>query len=181
MLRRNRNQVRQNNTGNLLAEIERLKDSPLSSIFAELHTGLACIQAAYRAGNCSQLQVDSFRNQAHAVAQLMPKNFTDRFDFDAQMIGTLQTSWNGSKQRLSQLIIPVSGDTWAHQRVVFPVKPVDLMQGMAVFINVVYIPGDDELGSVDLLNYPFLCHELAHNLFFFDDSFSRQQFENNLS
>lgn len=80
LLRRNRNQVRQNNTGNLLAEIERLKDSPLSSIFAELHTGLACIQAAYRAGNCSQLQVDSFRNQAHAVAQLMPKNFTDRFD-----------------------------------------------------------------------------------------------------
>lgn len=97
------------------------------------------------------------------------------------MIGTLQTSWNGSKQRLSQLIIPVSGDTWAHQRVVFPVKPVDLMQGMAVFINVVYIPGDDELGSVDLLNYPFLCHELAHNLFFFDDSFFRQQFENKLN
>ena len=180
MFRRNRNQGRHINSDNLLAEIDRLKASPLGSIFAELHKGLVCTQAAYSAGGCSQLQMESFLNQAHAVAQLMPKNFTDRFDFDAQMIGTLQTSWNGSKQRLSQLIIPVSGDTWAHQGTFLPVKPVNSTQGKVASINVIYIPGDGELGSIDLLHYPFLCHELAHNLYFFDDLFFRQQFDKKL-
>jgi hypothetical protein len=37
---------------------------------------------------------------------------------------------------------------------------------LAHSVNVIHLPGEDRLEDIDLLTYPFLCHELGHNLLF---------------
>ena len=32
----------------------------------------------------------------------------------------------------------------------------------------IHLPGDDNTADIDLLNYPFICHELGHNILFRD-------------
>src|SRR5258706_14726962 len=40
----------------------------------------------------------------------------------------------------------------------------------AQVIDVLHVPGDDDLADIDLLEYPFLVHEVGHNILFRNDA-----------
>ncbi len=177
MSRRTRKQTQQIDIEPLIAQLDQLKSSvPLGGIFGALWQGLNFLRQALKARECSQAEFEYGVKQIRAAFQLLPQEFTDRHSFDLQMIDAIKKSWNGDKRKLFDYVIPVYGDKWEHQRLHLSVK--GLIEGD--HLNVIQFRGDSDLDAVDLLDYPLLCHELAHDLYVFDDSFFRQCFNEKL-
>lgn len=171
-----RNKTNSIDIAKVATELSVLKSSPLGAIIAGLEEGLTFVEDVFNRGGCPQSDFELVITQTNAVLQLLPKQFSDRFSFDVQMIHAIKESWNGDGQRLSHYVIPVNGDVWGHQGMFMPVGN----QGKSSSINVIHFPGASNIRDTNLLDYPFLCHELAHNLYFFDDSFFRECFDEKL-
>ena len=178
MTRRIGDQNTQNSVESLFEKLDQLNNSPLQAIIAELRQGLDFAHQARIAGGCSQAHFEAVRSQTQFILQLLPLENSVRFAFDAQMIHAVKEHWNGEKQKLSHSILPVTRDEWAHQRTILP---VGAYQGSAKTINVIHFPSNGAIESINLLVYPFLHHELAHNLYLFDDSFFKIQFGESLA
>jgi hypothetical protein len=69
--------------------------------------------------------------------------------------------------RFSGMLIPRYEQDWGHESVMMPAE-----NGRSHIIDLILMPGQDRLRDVNLLLYPWLGHELAHNLLFRYDSFS---------
>jgi hypothetical protein len=98
----------------------------------------------------------------------LPHTFGARFGFDAANISAIAEDWSSKAVHLSRMIVPRYGDKWGHATVTLPVD-----REMGYPVDVILMPGEDDLESVDLLSYPWLCHELGHNLHFQNDTFAR--------
>lgn len=177
MSRHLRNKKNEIDIAKVAPELSVLKSSPLAPIVDKLEQGLTFLKAALTSGSCSRTHFDFVLSQTNAVVQALPKQFGSRFWFDAQMIHAIKENWNGDVQRLSYYLIPVNRDEWGHQGVFVPVG--DQLE-RRISINLIQFPGGSELNDISLLDYPFLCHELAHNLYFFNDSFFRKSFSEKL-
>lgn len=65
------------------------------------------------------------------------------------------------------MIIPHTGPEWKHGSLALPGDPNVMPR-----VDLVFFPGKETLDDVNLLDYPWLCHELGHNLLFrHDDAF----------
>ena len=158
------------------AILQLLKESPLSQIVAELEGYFQFFEQTAHVSNNAPGATFGLQAIADTVARL-PRSFGERFQFDAQLIYALSLEWNGDGQKLSGTILPRPGKKWGHESVCVP---FGLLNGQQKSINMIHLPGDDVLEEVDLLTYPFLCHEMAHNLLYFADPHFRPAFESTL-
>ena len=167
LARRRYTQPHQNKTEDVLQQLRKLRDTPLSNIGDTLESDLNFVANAIQAGSANPSLLVAVVQEIEEILQILPDSFGDRFWFDAQMIYEFQQSWNGDTQRLSGTVIPKTGKAWGHESVfVTSTSANERIKS----INLIHLPGQDKLSDVDLLTYPFICHELAHNLFYFDDN-----------
>jgi len=153
-------------------------DSPLQNIAIELKDGLEYAHNALQFNQLDSNHFKSLNTQVETIAKNFPSSFGDRFLFDYYMLQSIAEDWNRNGQKLSTVIIPRYDKEWSH---ISNHSPFNSSQGQAKTINFVSFHGAEKIEDIDLLNYPFLCHELGHNLFFYDDSIFKENFENELS
>lgn len=174
---RRHNRPHRDATQEIFQKLEQVINSPLRAIGLELDAQLRAVRGSVAAGEHDRDLLKYVVSQTEAVLEILPRSFGDRFWFDAVMIDSIKKSWSRQAQRLSHTIIPNYGSEWSHARNNIPSAP---RSGQGHSINIIYIPGEDALDDVDLLAYPFMCHELGHNLFFYDDSLFVGCFEGEL-
>ena len=104
-----------------------------------------------------------------SLVESLPQSFGSRFAFDAALISAITQEWSTGGIPMSSMILPRYSDEWGHLTCTVPLNST---QGHTV--DMILIPGNDDRASVELLEYPWLCHELGHNLHFRDDSFAER-------
>lgn len=161
MARRNRN--RQDRLGTLLVHVQRrFADTPLNAIGEKLVNIISDVQRSVQAGFSSSEDSERIANYVASVLEFLPSSFGDRFTFDAQLIHALAGEYSQGNASLSGMLVPKPSREWGHQTVSMPSS-----DGKTAYaINVIHLPGDDNSADIDLLNYPFICHELGHNILF---------------
>jgi len=148
----------------------RYADSPLSPIGEKIEKLIRETQEAIRSGIARFDQASQVANYVDRIMELLPQSFDERFYFDALMIKTLAEHWRQGAAQLSEMIIPRPSQTWGHRRV-----PLSEDKEYAHVIDVILFPGEDNLDDINLLEYPLLCHEIGHNVFFrCDETFIRR-------
>jgi hypothetical protein len=118
-------------------------------------------------------QVISVLKYVEGALDLLPQSFGNRFYFDAIEIQALSEALSQGPIRLSQMIVPRHDKEWGHATVAMPSE----LSGKHHVVELIYFPGEDHVDDINLLVYPFLCHELVHDLLFRDDSPFKERFE----
>lgn len=86
---------------------------------------------------------------------------SDRFVLDSWLIQNLAEGWSLGNVKLPNTILPVYGNEWMWQRLPWFEQP----DGAGHRIYGITLKGRNQLSSVRLLEYPWICHELGHGLF----------------
>jgi hypothetical protein len=161
LARRNRN--RQDQLDNLLVQIQRrLADTPLAVVGEHLASTISEVQLSSANGASASENCQKLTNYVTRLLEFLPSSFGDRFKFDAQLIDAIAQECSQGACRMSRMLIPKPSQEWGHQSVFMP-----CYKGSAPdVINLIHMPGDDNLFDIDLLDYAFLCHELGHNILF---------------
>jgi hypothetical protein len=120
------------------------------------------VQRSAEKGGTSSEDVDRVATYVAKVLELLPTSFGDRFTFDSQLISAMAEEYSRGGVRLSGMLVPKPSREWEHQTVPMPSSDGQT----AHVIDVIHLPGDDNLADIDLLAYPFICHELSHNILF---------------
>ena len=163
MARRNRS--RQDQLGNLLVQVQRrFANSPLTAIGDMLVNIISDVQRSVQAGVSSPEGAERIATYVAEVLESLPTSFGDRFTFDAQLIHALAGEYSQGAAHLSGMLVPKPSQAWGHQTVAMPSTD----GATAYVIDVIHLPGDDNLADINLLDYPFICHELGHNILFRD-------------
>jgi hypothetical protein len=128
------------------------------------------IQQAVQSG--AGLSEAALAKDIDSMLDLLPKSFGDRFRFDSAMIATTVDALNEVGIQLNPMIVPLHSNSWGHDSLPLPWKKGDQIS----MVDFILIPGDDRLEDINLLSYPFIFHEVGHNLLFrygsaFSDSF----------
>lgn len=174
MARRNRNHEGQ--LDRLLLRVQRrFQGTPLSAIGDTLVGLITGVQGSFQAGSASVKGCDAIAHYVDAALECLPQNFGERFTFDAQLIRNLADEYSQGAARLSGIIVPIPSKTWGHQTVSLPAS-----KGQAFPIDLIHVPGDDNVDDIDLLDYPFVCHELGHNILFHDQKHFINAFQGHL-
>ena len=154
-----------------------LKLSPLEPIAKELEEHFDFFRQVSQSPSSSEQAAYGLEIVA-SILENLPRSFEERFEFDAVMIQAIAQEWNGQQQKLSGTLIPCSGEEWLHKSFSLPFGPLN---GIGKSISLIHIPGEDALDEVDLLTYPFMCHEMAHNLLYFNDPYFKPEFNRELN
>jgi hypothetical protein len=142
-----------------MEKASRLLGSPLNQIGQKLCDFL---NAANRALNAQELDETGFSKLAVQVADTvdqLPQSFGERFQFDAALIRGMCTDW-GENLALSSMIMPRHQSAWGHVRLPMPSEDSENVH----VVDVILMPGPDDLREVDLLAYPWIIHEMGHYL-----------------
>lgn len=139
-------------------------DTPLSAVGVKLTEFLLGVQAAVAADSSKSVQTEAACNMVIGIIGSLPQTFEDRFLFDWAMIQALADQWSQGAVKLPNTVIPHSSgsEIWGHQRVIMPPEDKENIH----FVDVILVPGEDDKESINLLSYPWLCHELGHLIFF---------------
>jgi hypothetical protein len=138
---------------------------PTRSIGQELYSTLSDVQVAAKHEQLSPADVTRFISSVNNVLAALPQAYQRRFLFDACMIGVICADWNGEQQRLSSTIYPRYDEEWSHGHIRMPTRRLSTNDS---FLGFIAFPGTDDLASIELSDYSFLCHELGHNLLHYD-------------
>ncbi len=92
---------------------------------------------------------------------LLPSRPGDRFALDSWIIQDLLESWSTGPVKLPHTILPLYGNEWMWQRLPW----IEQADRSGHRIYAITLKGREQLSSVRLLDYPWLCHELGHGLF----------------
>ncbi len=160
-----------------LDDFRLLKLSPLEPIAKELEEYFDFFRQVSQSPSSSEQAAYGLEIVA-SILENLPQSFEERFEFDAVMIQAIAQEWNGQQQKLSGTLIPCSGEEWLHKSFSLPFGPLN---GIGKSISLIHIPGEDALDEVDLLTYPFMCHEMAHNLLYFNDPYFKPEFNRELN
>lgn len=141
---------------------QKYRGTPLAVIGRKLEDGLEFILNAVRAGRTDTSAAEGLGAFVERTISLLPQSFGERFMFDSALIQAVCEEWErGGRVALSRMILPRHGGTdWGYQ--VIPMQP----EGgeYAHVVKIVHLPGEDSRNRIDLLDYPFLLHELGHDL-----------------
>ena len=140
------------------------EDTPLSAVGVKLTEFLLGVQAAVAADSSKSAQIEVACNAVIGIIELLPQAFGSRFFFDSAMIQALTDQWSRGSVKLSNIIVPrpSGSEIWGHQRAVMPAED----KKNAHFVDIILFPEEYEIECIDLLSYPWLCHELGHLIFF---------------
>jgi hypothetical protein len=147
-----------------------LDGSPLQAVGNCLAQCLRQTEEAVDAGLLAPEQARPVRESISNCLDALPDSFGERFFFDAWLVQSLTSHWSAGGSRFSSMVVPKYADTWGHLSVPMPGED----RTRTHVVDVILLPGDDGLQSVELLDYPWLCHELGHNLHFRNDDFAAQ-------
>lgn len=139
--------------------IQRLHSSPLRAVAERLQPLLADVERCHRAGHLPHDRLPALASYISCLGQKLPQTFGDRFRFDAGMIRAICSQW-GDAARFPNMVVPCYQRDWGHERVDMPSEDGEMLH----VIYLVLFPGRDDLAEVDLLRYPWIAHELGHNL-----------------
>lgn len=145
----------------VLSKIESLINSPLKEIGQRLKEAVIDIQQVLRSsGGC--LNEAGLAKDIDSMLDLLPVSFGDRFRFDSAMIGATAEALSEVGLQLNPMIVPLHSKTWGHDSL-----PLPWDKGSEIsMVDFILIPGDDKLEDINLLCYPFIFHEVGHNLLF---------------
>lgn len=135
--------------------------SPLRAVADRLVDLLEGVVCAVDNGQ-SPAQLRTAIAAARGTASMLPGTFGRRFHLDAAVISTVLGEWAEAGARISPFMIPRYTAGWGYYRVIMPSED----QERAQTVRVVTFPGADRLSDVDLSDYPWLIHELAHDAFY---------------
>lgn len=145
-----------------IAEIRAsFKQSQLETVGDKLVDNLEWLLVGIETDTVSGAATVSMLRIVDDIFERVPKSFGDRFDLDALLIREIMLEWESPKIRFPSMIVPNYGDEWAHSAVAMP--PENGRE--AHIVKIITLPGDDVLDEINLLDYAFLFHELAHELF----------------
>jgi hypothetical protein len=88
-------------------------------------------------------------------------NVGERFNLDAWLIQDLSSMWSSGVIKLPQTILPLYGSEWMWQKLPW----IQELDGSGQRLYAITFKGRDQVNSICLLEYPWLCHELGHALF----------------
>lgn len=167
MARRSRR--KQDRLDQVLTSVQRrFSDTPLRCIGGRLEETISALQKGLNSDGTSHDDAERLAVYIESLMGHLPQSFGPRFHFDAGMISALSDEWSTGNCQLSRMIIPQLSSDWGHQSIPLPAFANDSID----VIDMILFPGRASLQDVDLLNYPFLCHELGHNVLFkFDEVF----------
>lgn len=150
-----------------------LRDSPIGGIADKLRQDLAFAQIAADAGLTCTNGVAELARWIQFLLNQLPNTFGDRFDFDSLLIKAIAQSWEAGGAKIPNSIIPKPADMWGHEGTLMPSENRDNAHRLFFVLT----PGADEIAHIDLLDYPFLCHELGHTLLFLNGEEFANSFE----
>jgi hypothetical protein len=104
---------------------------------------------------------------------LFPLTYGERFYFDAGMIQASVDALSNQQLTFNPMIVPLHSNKWGHQSLPMPSwskTEIDI-------VDFVLFPGQDDVNEINLLSYPFLLHELGHNIMFKYDGPFRSEFK----
>lgn len=143
----------------VLLQLQAVATSPLGAIATELQQLLESASRSRDAGELSTEELLALARYANHVLSRLPQGFGPRFRFDAvQIVGITE---DVGRDRFSGMLIPSYEQDWGHESVMMPAE-----NGKSHVIDLILIPGEDVVHHINLLSYPWLGHELAHNLLF---------------
>jgi hypothetical protein len=91
----------------------------------------------------------------------LPEEQGTRFVFDAMMIKSIASAWNTGGTQLSGAIVPAYGNDWRLERhVLYPGPQLDQVH----LLELLVFQGENCVEDVDLTEYGWIVHELAHSL-----------------
>ena len=152
----------------LQSQIERtLNNSPLQSLGKELSILLTGSKNAVHEGVARLGQEADVVNYVRQRFHALPTSFGDRFLIDSAIISEIAAECSAGGLRLSNMLVPKYATEWGHQRV-----DIICHDDSTHFVDVILVAGYDDVRSMHLLEYPWLCHELGHNIHFRSDRFS---------
>lgn len=137
-----------------------LKHSPLEAVGSKLIDYLKWLLLGIETDTVSSSAMASMLELIDDIFSRVPKSFGDRFDIDALLLREIMHEWEGPKTRFPTMIVPSYGNEWTHSAVGMPPEN----KNEAHVVKIITFPGEDILEDVDLLDYAFLFHELAHEL-----------------
>jgi hypothetical protein len=160
----------------ILTKIQRIVDSPLREIGLRLQDAvnhvLRAIDSTPDALDSSALAAD-----LETMVDILPRSFGDRFLFDSSMILATSEALSTVGLQLNPMIVPLQSTKWGHESL-----PMPWSDGTKInLVDFIHIPGGDDITTINLLAYPFLLHELGHNLFFRRDASFSAGFRTELS
>ena len=160
-----RNRSRQDQLRKLLVQVQRrFANTPLTAVGDMLVDIISDVQRSVQAGGTSPEETERVATYVSRILEFLPTSFGARFIFDAQLIHALAGEYSQGTIQLSNMLVPKPSQAWGHQTVAMPSS-----DGKTAYaIDVIHFPGDDNPDDIDLLDYPFICHELGHNILFRD-------------
>jgi len=135
-------------------------NSPLHEIGAKLECLISETFEGVGCGVCSLEDAKIMISFIENNISVLPNSFKDRFKFDSALIMVITDNWRHGDVKISPMIVPKYGNTWGFRRI--PLEPQKDNPGHVV--ELIIFPGEDDLEEVNLLLYPWLCHELGHYL-----------------
>lgn len=172
MARRNSHPAGNNIIEKISRDLEFFKKSRLDKLASIIEEEITLTKLAVERGEVGGEVLDDFAGIAGVVLKILPRSYGSRFDFDTQLTNVIATEWNHQRQILSMPILPKhDGRYWEHEKLTLPITRKLARADSddnSIAITVIRFPQDNSLDSVNLLDYPFLYHELAHNLFFYN-------------
>ena len=158
----------------ILTRIQQVIDSPLEAVGHELSGAFTELQDSNARAQAT-FNFASLARDFDTILDLLPRTYGQRFRFDGAMIIGSIDSLASQQLTLNPMIVPLHSNSnkWGHQSLPLPshskteIKMVDFL----------LFPGRDDLSEVNLLSYPFLLHELGHNILFKYDEVFRVGFK----
>lgn len=141
----------------VLTELENTDLKPVGKLLLRLING--SVQAD---GTWENPLSQTTLHHARRILDRLPDATQERFIFDALMIQSLAQRWSGNSS-LSNAIMPAYGEEWRFERYkLFPGPS----EGQFYMLELIVVRGENNLDDANLLEYPWLVHELVHSLFY---------------
>ncbi|AMV24217.1 hypothetical protein VT84_07455 [Gemmata sp. SH-PL17] len=156
-----RSRDREDRLGQLLTQVERrFQNSPLEAIGRMLTGTLTEIRESALSNPTPDEAVTRIADYTSVFLRLLPSTFGERFTFDFNILSALVADCTQLSELPQSNYVPRPSSGWGHQIVRMPAAA-----GRSTpFFDLIHVPGEDNLSDVNLLEYPFACHELGHEL-----------------
>jgi len=140
----------------LLRKIENLHGTPLNEL-SDLLKDLV-VGAQMQGDHDGEQQINTY---VQNILDRLPQRLNDRFLFDAYLIQSALRSWSQGQIRFSNMVIPTYSMDWGHESPIYiqSVENSDIHR-----FDIIRIRSNGQDDTPDLVDYPWLFHELGHYL-----------------